>query len=440
MIKLLNIKTGLLLLASMTISVATSAYQMNEQEIKSDIDWQAVPVIEKTLFFPGMITFDWINSPAHKGFTKPDFAKKTCSNCHQGEEQGLGDLLIKNDHLDKMAGKAGSLKTQFQFANDDQFLYVKATWKTASPFPARLHDTLLYKKGKWTIIGGDRGKNPYTPIYEDRFSIMIDDGSVEQFSQQGCWMSCHRGARDIGQATKSDVLDLDVIGRNGLGKTDIRKYLPDTRTERYGLNWDKVKTQEEIDQLKADGKFVDLMQWRSARSAPTGAADDGYVLEYRHNDAGRTVFTWNFDKKTSLPKYMFDKSVTGFYALNKEDFNDLNKRIALIEGVNTMPYDASKIEEGQYLQGRLNRKGEGSAGDNQQVASSWTNGKYTVIFKRKLDTGHPEEDKIMKIGGTYDFNIAIHDGQTTTRYHYVTLPFTLGIGQDAQGSVNSTEQ
>lgn len=441
MTKLFNIKGSLLLLASMAIPAAASAYQMHENEITSDINWDAVPVVEKTLFFPGMMTFDWINSPAHKGSTKPGFEKKTCSNCHQGEEAGLGELLIKNDRLDVVGNeKSGSLKTDFQFANDEEYLYVKATWETASPFPARLHDTIHYKNGKWSIIGGDIGKNPYTPIYEDRFSIMIDDGSVDQFAQQGCWMSCHRGSRDIGQATKADVLDLDVIGKDGLGKNDIRKYLPDTRTERYGLNWDKVKTQEEIDQLKADGKFVDLMQWRSTRSAPTGAADDGYVLEYRHNDEGRTVFTWNFDRKTSLPKYMYDKSVTGFYALNKEDFNDLNKSIALIEGVNTMPYDASKIEDGQYLQGRLNREGKGSAGDNQQVASSWKDGKYTVIFKRKLNTGNPEEDKIMKIGGTYDFNIAIHDGQTTTRYHYVTLPFTLGIGEGSEGSVISTSQ
>ncbi|WP_019614349.1 ethylbenzene dehydrogenase-related protein [Psychromonas ossibalaenae] len=436
-----NIKlSSLALLLSGVLSTAATAYQMNVNEIESSINWQKVPVVEKTLFFPGMITYDWINSPAHKGTTKDDFENKTCSTCHQDEEQGLGNLLIENDLLDKAAGKKGSIQTQFQFANDQQHLYVKATWETASPFPARMHDAVLYENGKWTIVGGDIGKNPYTPIYEDRFSIMIDDGAVEQFTEQGCWMSCHRGSRDIGQATKRDVLALPVIGADGLGKNDIRKYLPDTRTERYGLNWDKLKTQIEIDKLKAEGKFVDLMQWRSTRSAPTGAADDGYVLEYRHNDAGKTVFTWNFDKKTGEPKYMYDKSVTGFYALDKTDFNDLSKHIAMIEGVNTIPYDASKIKEGQYLQGRLNRKGEGSAGTNQEIASSWKDGKYTVIFKRKLDTGFPEDDKIMKIGGTYDFNIAIHDGQTTTRYHYVTLPFTLGIGENAQGSVLSTQQ
>ncbi|MGF1679992.1 ethylbenzene dehydrogenase-related protein [Photobacterium minamisatsumaniensis] len=437
MLKSITMKKSVVLALLSGVAMNAHAYNMSNETVESDIEWDNIPVIEKTMFFPGLITYDWINSPEHKGTQRPDFESKTCTSCHSGEEKGLGEQLIKHDRLDKMAGKPGSLDVDFQFANDDEHLYVKATWETQSPYPARLHDTLLFEGGKWTIIGGDRGKNPYTPIYEDRFSIMIDDGSVDEFAQQGCWMSCHRGMRDIGQATMRDVQALDVIGFGGLDQKDIRKYLPDTRTERYGVNWDKLKTREEIDQLKKDGKFVDLMQWRSTRSAPTNSADDGYVLEYRLSDAGKTVFTWNFDRKAGLPKYMFDKSVTGFYALNKEDFNDLNKNIALIEGVNTMPYDASKIKEGQYLQGRLNREGGGSAGDNNEIHSEWKDGKYTLIFKRKLDTGNPEDDKIMEVGGTYDFNIAIHDGETTTRFHHVTFPFTVGIGDGAEGDVVS---
>ncbi|MGF1697121.1 ethylbenzene dehydrogenase-related protein [Vibrio kyushuensis] len=435
--KLFN-KKGMLLALIAGASMSAHAYNMSAENIEPNIEWNNVPVIEKTLFFPGLITYDWINSPAHEGSQRDGFETKSCSSCHQGEEKGLGEQLVKNDRLDKMIDKAGFVDAEFQFANDVEHIYVKATWETQSPAPARMHDTFLYDGKKWTKIGGDRGKNPYSPIYEDRFSIMIDDGKVDQFTQQGCWMSCHQGMRDLGQATARDVQALDVIGAGDLNKKDIRKYLPDTRIERYGLNWDKVKTREEIDQLKADGKFVDLMQWRSTRSAPNNNADDGYVLEYRLFDEGTNIFAWNFDSKTNLPKYMFDKSVTGFYALNEEDFDDLTKRIALIEGVNTMPYDASKIEEGQYLQGRINRLGKGSAGDNNEIFSEWKDGQYTVIFKRKLDTGHPQDDKIMEIGGTYDFNIAIHDGQTTTRFHYVTFPFTVGIGETAQGDVVTT--
>lgn len=435
--KMTNTKRILIFLLS-GIALNAHAYNMSAFNTESDLDWSDVPVVKKTMFFPGMITYDWINSPAHKGSTKNGFETKTCSSCHQGEEKGMGELLIQGDRLANFPDKKGAIDVEFQFANDDEHMYVKGVWETESPFPARLHDTLLFKAGKWTIIGGDRGKNPYTPIYEDRFSLMIDDGAVTQFREQGCWMSCHRGARDIGQATARDVQALDVVGAFGLDKKDIRKYLPESRTEKIGINWDKVKPQEEIDKLKAEGQFVDLMQWRSARSAPTNSADDGYVFEYRLNDKGTTVFTWNFDKKSGLPKYMYDKSVTGFYALNREDFNDLSKNIAMIEGVNIMLYDASKIEEGQYLQGRLNRQGAGSAADNNEILSSWEDGKYTVIFKRKLNTGNPEDDKIMKLGGTYDFNIAIHDGQTTTRFHYVTFPFTVGIGDGAEGSVITT--
>ena len=39
------------------------------------------------------------------------------------------------------------------------------------------------------------GKEP--GIYEDRLAIMIDDGKVPGFAEQGCWMTCHDGMRDI---------------------------------------------------------------------------------------------------------------------------------------------------------------------------------------------------------------------------------------------------
>ena len=48
------------------------------------------------------------------------------------------------------------------------------------------------------------GKEP--GIYEDRMTIMIDDGKVPQFAQQGCWLTCHDGQRDMPkQFTKEEV-------------------------------------------------------------------------------------------------------------------------------------------------------------------------------------------------------------------------------------------
>jgi hypothetical protein len=55
-------------------------------------------------------------------------------------------------------------------------------------------------------------------------------------------------------------------------KSDVRKYLSDSRTD--PSDWKTGKSVEEI------GKFVDLVQWLGHRSDPMGMADDGYVLEW----------------------------------------------------------------------------------------------------------------------------------------------------------------
>ncbi len=56
---------------------------------------------------------------------------------------------------------------------------------------------------------------------------------------------------------------------------------------------------------------------------------------------------------------------------------------------------------------------------------------WTVLWTRKLDTGNPADDKIMKVGGVYDFNFAVHDDNITTRGHHVSWPLKLGIGAEA---------
>jgi hypothetical protein len=54
-----------------------------------------------------------------------------------------------------------------------------------------------------------------------------------------------------------------------------------------------------------------------------------------------------------------------------------------------------------------------------------------VTWSRPLDTGHPEDDKILEVGGVYNVGFAVHDDNVTTRFHFVSFPMTLGIGADA---------
>ena len=189
----------------------------------------------------------------------------------------------------------------------------------------------------------------------------------------------------------------------------------------------------EIAKIKAAGGFLDLMQWRAHRSNPVGMADDGYVLQYRLFDAGKKMFSWNVDKKTMTPKYMFDPAKVGFKALREGDIGDAGKPMAVIRGVNAVAYDPDAgWKKGDILPGRLlSTETEGSAGDNDWAKGVWKDGVYTLVFRRKLDTGHPEDDKVLKVGGVYTVGFAVHDDNVTTRFHHVGFPLSLGIGVKA---------
>lgn len=73
------------------------------------------------------------------------------------------------------------------------------------------------------------GKQP--GIYEDRMTIMVDDGKVAGFAEQGCWLTCHDGERDMQkQATKEEIAANALL--TAIRRNDVRKYLPETRTDR----------------------------------------------------------------------------------------------------------------------------------------------------------------------------------------------------------------
>jgi hypothetical protein len=167
--------------------------------------------------------------------------------------------------------------------------------------------------------------------------------------------------------------------------------------------------------------------------------DDGYVLEYRLFDAGKKPFSWNLDKKTMTPKFMFDPSKVGMKAITVADIGDLTKPYAIIKEQNAVPYDPDAgWKEGDVLPGRLlTRTGtSGSAADNNEVTSEWTDGVWTVVWARPLDTGHPEDDKVIEDGKAYNFGFAVHDDNVTTRFHFVGFPLSIGFG--TEGDIQAT--
>ncbi len=208
----------------------------------------------------------------------------------------------------------------------------------------------------------------------------------------------------------------------------MRKYLPSTRTD---LNWANTTSREEIDRIKTQGGFLDLMQWRGHRSNPVGMADDFYVLEYRLMDAGKGPFSRNWDKKAKQPKYMYDAGKYGSNATREDRIRD--KATGLVREENAAPFDPSvDWKEGDlipaYYTSREDTKG--SAADNKHASGTWKDGMWTVVWTRPLNLSNPD-DKALKEGGVYTFGFAVHDDNITTRGHHVYWPITVGFGAEA---------
>lgn len=275
--------------------------------------------------------------------------------------------------------------------------------------------SLRFDGKEWKVYGYPKldkvvqeGAQP--SIYEDRMTIMIDDGNVPMFAKQGCWLSCHDGSRDMPSfATTEDANANPLLA--AIKQNDLRKYLPSTRNNPSG--WKTGKPLEEIAKIKAAGGFVDLIQWRAHRSHPVGMADDRYVLEYRNSDAGKNMFGSNANKETRQPKFMWDQKKVGYKSITAEQLRKSD--LFLIREQNAVPFDPNAgWKAGDMIPGYLSSRedAKGSAADNNAI-SSWKDGMWTVVLIRPLDRAccvssqfsSPLSDEPMQASG-YAFQVS----------------------------------
>jgi len=399
------------------------------------LDWKRVPTTTLTLFYPAQSSYQWLRSADHPGSSM--VAQGTsCATCHNGQEQKLGEKLVKANKLEPapVAGKNGTVPLSVQVAYDNETAYFRFQWKTRNPYPGEAYPFLRFDGKEWKPYGNQRlagavRKGEQPAVYEDRLSIMMDDGSVPNFANQGCWQTCHNGMRDApNQPATAEVQANPLL--KALKKNDVRKYLPSTRTDALA-SWDKGRSLDEIAKLKAAGGFLELMQWRAHRSNPVGMADDGYVLEYRNFDAGKNMFSSNLDPKTKQPKFMYDPNKVGKKALAIGDIRKMST--AMLPGQNAVPFDPKagwKTGDlvSQYVVDR--QYAAGSAADNKNAKGVWKDGMWTVEWARPRNLANAD-DKALKDGRAYNFAFAVHDDNMTSRGHHVSFPITVGFGAKA---------
>jgi hypothetical protein len=400
-------------------------------------DWEKIPVKTVTLFYPGQASWEFLTSAAHPG---AQVIHTGCATCHTGQEKALGAKLVQAGprESDPIAGKVPSIDLTVRAAYDAEFVYFQFRWPTKTPHA--MHTVWRYDGKQWVSWGGpkpDASKKGIPPSYEDRLAIIMDDpdnvpafdGSGATFSQVGCWMTCHNSMRAMPNDVPRKTIDPHPYwGEKGRRVGDIRKYLLITRTGQDDTGaWDKVKPAAELSKLKSAGKFLELWQWRAARSNAVGYASDDWVMEYRNGDAGRSPF-FNPPK----PQFMYDEKITGFKAIPEGELAARLQKSALIEKKNAVALDPNvKFAVGDLLPQYLLRDPDGSAAD-VQAFGRYSGGHWIVELRRKLNTGHAD-DKILRPGTAYPIGFAIFDDTVSNRRHYVTLPLTLGLG--ARGDI-----
>jgi hypothetical protein len=326
-----------------------------------------------------------------------------------------------------------TLPLQVKAAYNGRDILFRYRWPARQP--SIYHDMLRFEAGKWVRYGDSEAGPQPQGIYEDRITMLVDDGSVPEFARYGGYIVVGDRMRFFTNEAKAE----DVKAHPYLGQkkkqVEVRKYLPATRSN---INdWASVVPETDLAALRKAGYFLDLWHWRAHRSNPIGASDDEYVFEVRAGDAGKGPFTDNWDPQKKQPLLMLDPDKTGRRALKWDDlvqrklgFDD----VYFISEATAKPFDASyQWKDGDTIPRRLLRQGDGSHADIKVAGKArWEAGYWTVTLSRAMDTGSPTDDKVFLDKRVYNVAYAVHRDASGSRWHYVSLPVTVGLGRDAE--------
>lgn len=319
---------------------------------------------------------------------------------------------------------------QVQAAYNDSNMFFRYRWPAAKP--GIFHDVVKFEDGKWVRKGAGNPGPENDGIHEDRVAMMLDDGSVPEFARYGGYMAIGAGIDTFtSHAGKEEVGAHPHLGKKLKGDV-VTKSLPGTRTD---INdWASVQPEATLKAQREAGYFLDLWHWRGHRSNPINMSDDQLIAEARLGDAGKSSAGSNWDGEKKQPRLMFNAATTGYKALKWDELKQgkvaQDSTYFLREG-EAVPFDpAAGWVNGDTLPRRTLRAPEGSMADIAvQGKGRWADGYWDVTLTRKLDTGNPLDDKVLKDQGAYAVAFAIHRDATGGRWHYVSLPASLGLGR-----------
>lgn len=190
-------------------------------------DWSKIPAKEITLLYPGVSPIEWITKGTEHGGARALKKGERCADCHDEEAKDMGTKMVSGQKIEPspIAGKAPAIPVKVQASHDGENLYLRFTWEQPKASGAAKMDD----------------KNPVKVAF-----MLESGGKVELADQAGCWATCHTDSRTMPGAA-------------------------DTKTK-------YVKGGS-----LAEGKFYDLIQWRSGENK----GFDGYVADKRVMEGGK---------------------------------------------------------------------------------------------------------------------------------------------------------
>jgi hypothetical protein len=334
-----------------------------------------------------------------------------------------GTGVIRNDPDRSIwIPKELTMPLQLQVAYDDERILFRYRWPAERP---HVHtDLLRYTDGRWVRQPGSPVGPAPDGIYEDRLTMMVDDGGVPDFQHYGGYITIGADMRDFTKA--EEATDEDRAHR--------RKYLPATRLDPN--DWYSLVDAETLAAQREAGYFLDLWHWRAHLSNPLGFSDDQHIAWYRLYDSGEGPFFSNWDGAAGQPRLMFNPDEAGVRALRWEDIaagRSFPEGPYYLSAASAVPFDANhEWREGDVIPGQVLQEPDGSrASIRVQGEGRWVDGFWDVTLARSLDTGYPLEDKILKDQGVYDIALAVHRDAKASRWHYISMPLQVGLGRDA---------
>jgi hypothetical protein len=116
-----------------------------------------------------------------------------------------GTGVIQNDASRSISiPKQLTVPLQVKAAYNDSNIFFRYRWPAARP--GIFHDVLKFEKGNWVVQGRAVPGSEPSGLHEDRVAMMVDDGSVPEFSRYGGYITVGQGIATFTEHASGDAV------------------------------------------------------------------------------------------------------------------------------------------------------------------------------------------------------------------------------------------